>query len=304
MKRLIGLLCLFGAANAAAAAITLVDDAGRTLQLPSPAQRVVTLAPNLTELVDAVGASSTLVGTLAGIGEASASVSVGDAMRLDVERIVSLRPDLVLVWRHGNNGRELEQLEAAGLPLFRLEPKRLEDVPGAIERVGRLLGREAAAGPRAQRLRAELAQLRARYAKAEPVTVFYQVWSRPLMTINREHLVSEVISLCGGRNVFADLVQLVPQLSDEAVLDADPQAMFAAREQSDGDLRWLRAPADPAFAGWLRYKGLTAVRQRWMFMLPGDAISRQGPNIAVGARAVCEALDLVRAERSAAGRRR
>ena len=117
------------------------------------------------------------------------------------------------------------------------------------------------------------------------------------MTLNRDHLVSEVIALCGGRNVFAGLAQLVPQVSIEAVVAADPQAIFSAREQSDGDLRWRRAPDDPAFAGWQRYKGIAAVRRRWMFTLPGDAISRQGPNIGIGARSVCEALDLVRMRR-------
>ena len=281
----------------ARAALTLVDDGGRRVTLSAPARRVVALAPNLVEMVEAVGAGAAIAGSLSGVGVTTKGVAVGDAQRLDVERIVALKPDLVLVWRGGNNGRELEQLAAAGLALFALEPRRLAEVPRAIERIGTLFGREAAARTRAKALRDELAGLRARYAAASPVRVYYQVWANPPMTLNHEHLISEVITLCGGRNVFAGLAQLVPQVSAEAVVAADPQVMLTAREQSDGDLRWHRAPDDPAFAAWRHYHGIAAVRGRWLFTLPGDAISRQGPAIADGVRAVCEALDTVRAGR-------
>lgn len=296
MKRAVALLAAL-AACAVQAAITRVDDAGRSVTLPAPAQRVVALAPNLVEMVEAVGAGAAIVGSLSGVGTTTVGAAVGDAQRLDVERIVGLKPDLVLVWRGGNNGRELEQLAAAGLRLFAIEPRRLDDVPRAIERVGDLLGRQAPARARAQALRDELAALRSRHAGATPVRVYYQVWANPPMTLNREHLISEVITLCGGRNVFAGLAQLVPQVSAESVVAADPQAMLTAREQSDGDLRWRRAPDDPAFAAWQRHRGVAAVRDGWLFTLPGDAISRQGPGIGAGARAVCEALDLVRAGR-------
>jgi iron complex transport system substrate-binding protein len=293
-------LCAF-----AADAAVHVDDAGRRVELPRAAQRVVTLAPNLTEFVYAVGAGNTLVGTMDTSNfpeEAKRVPRIGDYQRLDVERIVSLQPDLILVWHHGNQGRELAQLEAAGLRLFYLEPRRLDDVPRALLRIGALVGREAPAGARAADLRRELSALRARHAGAPPVKVFFQVWPQPLMTLNDDHLTSDVMALCGGINVFGALPQLVPQLSVESVIAADPEVFFTTRESPVSEPAWRRDPQHGAFEMWRRFGGLTAVRRGWMYSVPGDLITRQGPRIVEGARAACEALDEVRRQRSEAGR--
>ena len=285
-------------------AFVVTDDAGRALAFDRPASRVVTLAPSLTELVFAAGGGSAIVATDSSSDypqAARALQRVGDAARLDVERIVALKPDLVVVWRHGNTPRELDQLEAAGVRLFRLEPQRLDDVVLAIERLGVVLGKEAIAGPAARSLRDALAELRRRHAADAPVRVFYQVWSNPLMTINRKQIVNEVIELCGGRNVFAGLAPLVPQVATESVLAADPEAILTADERGGRGL--VRRDADAAsFAIWRGYPRLAAVRGRWLYVLNGDAISRQGPRIGSGATAVCAALDEVRRERGTAPR--
>jgi len=284
------------------AATQVVDDAGRRVTAPGRGARVITLAPSLTELVYAVGAGDSVVGTVSRSdypAAARALPRIGDFERFDIERIVALKPDLVLAWNHGNPGRELAQLEAAGLTLYYLEPKRLDEVPLALERVGDLLGRETEGRRRAAALRTEIDELRRRHATAPPVTVFYQAWASPLMTLNGRQIVSDVIALCGGRNVFADLPQLVPQLSVEAVVVADPEAMLTAREDSGGGIGPVRDPAAAAFARWQPQRRLVAVRRGWLYTLPGDAITRQGPRIVDGARAVCQALDEVRSERAA-----
>lgn len=287
------------AAASQAAAFVETDDAGHAVVFDRPVMRVVTLAPSLTELVFAAGGGDVVVAVDSSSdypGATHAIARIGDAARLDVERIVALKPDLVVVWRHGNTNRELDQLEAAGLRLFRIEPQRLDDVAVAIERLGRVLGKEAVAGPAAQSLRDSIAALRRRHAKAASVRVFYQVWSNPLMTINRRQIVNEVIELCGGRNVFAGLAPLVPQVATESVLAADPEAILTADEHGTSTL--LRRDVQAAgFAVWRRYPRLAATKGRWMYTLNGDAISRQGPRIADGAAAVCEALDQVRHER-------
>ncbi len=297
MKRLCALIA--GLSVALAQAATFVDDNGRKLELAAPAQRVITLAPNLTEFVYAVGAGATLVGTVDTSNhphEAQAVPRIGDYQRLDIERVLTLKPDLVLAWLSGNTNREMAQLEAAGLHLFYLEPRKLDDVPRALARVGALLGHAAEGERGAARLRRELAALQASHAAAPPVTVFFQVWSQPLMTLNDDHLVGEVIALCGGRNVFGKLPQLVPQLSAESVLAADPQAMFSAAESDTPAAHWRRDPQHRAFAVWQQFPRLTAVRRGWLYSIPGDTISRQGPRIIDGARAMCAALDEVRAE--------
>lgn len=284
-----------------AGALTAVDDGGRRVSFDRPPERVVTLAPSLAELVFAAGAGAALVGVSALSDyppEARRIARVGDASRLDVERVLALRPDLVLVWQRGATSRELEQLEGAGIRLFQLEPRRLDDVARAIERLGALLGHEEEAGRRARTLREALERLRAEHAAAAPVAVFYQVWQQPLMTVNGQQIIDDILGVCGGRNVFARLTPLVPIVSTEAVVDADPEAILTASEQAIGSA-WQRDPASPAFALWRRHPRMVAVRRGWLYTLDGDAISRQGPRIVEGAAAVCAALDEVRRERAA-----
>lgn len=294
-------LLALGCAAPTFAAVTVVDDGGQAVTLSRPPIRIVTLAPSLTELVFAAGAGAAIVGTteLSDFPAAAKRIArVGDASRLDVERVLALKPDLVLVWQRGNLGREIEQIGAAGVALFRLEPRRLDDVPGAVERLGALLGHDDEARRNAADLRARLARLRQAHEHAEPVRVFYQVWQRPLLTVNGQHLIADVISLCGGRNVFAEVGPLVPAVSVEAVVAADPEAIVTANEAGGRASAWQRAESQPSLAAWRRHPQLTAVRRGWFFALNGDLISRQGPRVVLGAEAMCAALDEVRRERA------
>ncbi len=287
------------AMSARALAFTAVDDSGRSVTFDRPAERVVTLAPSLTELVYAAGGGAALVGTtsLSDYPSPARKVArIGDAARLDVERVLALRPDLVIVWQRGATSRELAQLEAAGVRLFHLEPRRLDEVARAVERLGVLLGHEDVAHRAAEELRRRLDRLRAAHAAAAPVSVFYQVWQQPLMTINGSHLIDDVLRLCGGRNVFSALAVLVPVISTEAVVAADPEAILTASESSSS-AAWRRALEAAAFATWRRHEGLAAVRHGTMYTLNGDAISRQGPRIVDGAEAVCAVLDDARRRR-------
>ncbi len=300
MKRMLfALLCMTGGLAHAA---DFIDDSARRHSFAAPPQRVATLAPSLTELVYAAGAGARLVATVIGSDfppEARAVASVGDYQRVDVERLLRLKPDVVLVWTSGNSQRELAQLVSAGVPVVHLEPRRLDDVARAIERLGELFGTADAARPRARSLRDELAALGREHANKPPVAVFYQVWSRPLLTLSDQHLISDVIHLCGGRNVFGALKTLVPEVSTESVLAAKPQAILSARSSAGGgEPTMLREPEAEPFVVWRALnRALPAAKHGWMFTLPGDEISRQGPRIAIGARAVCAALEEVRRER-------
>ena len=296
---LMALLCV---TSLFARAADFIDDSARRHAFATPPQRVATLAPSLTELVYAAGAGSRLVATVIGSDyppEARAVPSVGDYQRVDVERLLRLKPDVVLVWTSGNSQRELAQLVSAGVPVVHLEPRRLDDVARAIERLGELFGTADTARPRAQALREELAALGREFANKPPVSVFYQVWSRPLLTLNDQHLVSDVIRLCGGRNVFGSLSTLVPEVSTESVLAAKPEAILSARlSAAGGEATMRREPQAEPFVTWRSLdKALPAARYGWLFTIPGDEISRQGPRIGAGARAVCAALAQVRLER-------
>jgi iron complex transport system substrate-binding protein len=206
-------LLALGASTAAHADVTARDDDGNTVTLAAPAQRVISLAPHATELVYAAGGGAKLVGTVTYSDyppAARAVPRIGNNKALDLERIAALKPDLIVAWRHGNAERQTDALRALHIPLFFSEPRHLDDIATSLGRLGALLGTQPAADAAAAAFRRDIAALRARYAARAPVTVFFQVWDRPLMTLNGAHLISDAIELCGGRNVFASLKPLVP----------------------------------------------------------------------------------------------
>jgi iron complex transport system substrate-binding protein len=274
------------------ATVTAMDDAGNTVTLSAPAQRVVSLAPHVTELLYAAGGGAKVVGAVAYSDyppEAQKVPRVGDNRALDLERIVALKPDLIVVWRHGNAQQQLDRLRELHIPLFFSEPRRLDDVATSLTRLGILLGTEPTAQAAAATYRQDIAQLRARYAQRAPVSVFYEVWDQPLMTINGSHMISDVIALCGGRNVFAALDPLVPTVSTEAVLAANPDAIITASQGATSPDRPL-----PSLARWQSWPTLTAVAHGNLFAIDGDLLTRPAPRIAQGAKQLCRDLDLAR----------
>lgn len=259
----------------------------------APATRIVALAPHLAELVFAAGAGDRLVGTSAYTDHPPAAVSVpviSDAFTVDQERLALLRPDLVLAWQSGTPIRVVDELRRQGYRVAQIETRGLADIPAALERIGQLAGSEAEASRVALRFSKSLAELRAKYASDATVSVFYQVSSRPLYTISSDHYIGEIIELCGGRNVFAELSELAPAVDVEAVVHRDPQVLLAG--SADGSL---------PFADWLRFPGLAANRYGNRFVVDADAIGRPSLRLLDAARAVCERLDDAR-QRIAAAR--
>ncbi|WP_244125048.1 cobalamin-binding protein [Burkholderia gladioli] len=282
-------------ATSATNAITVIDDAGRTVTLSAPARRVISVAPHATELLYAAGGGAAMVGAVSysDYPEAARALPrVGDNRSLDLERIVALKPDLIVVWRHGNADRQTAQLAALGIPLYFSEPKRLDEVAVSLDKLGRLLGTRAQADRAAADYRQRIAALRARYAARPPVTVFLQIWDRPLTTLNGAQIVSDVLRLCGGRNVFAALQPVAPTVSDEAVLAADPEAIVATAQgatASDASL--------PSLERWRRWPSLAAVARSNLFAVDGDWLTRPTPRLALGAEQVCRDLETARERR-------
>lgn len=302
LQGIIGAALLFFFIGHAHAAITLTDAAGQRFTLSTPAKRVISLAPSLTEMVFAAGGGDSLIGVMSYSDFPAAARSiprVADASHFDLERIAQLKPDLILGWQHGNPAREIERLRALGLPLFMMEPRRMEDVPRGLEDIGRLLGSESTANAAAHSFRERLAALSTQYAGKRKLRVFYQIARQPLLTINGEHLITDVLTLCGGENVFARLPALVPQISTESVLAADPQVIMssywdaAGNEQGGPEGPRHNAPGG-ALSMWRRFTGLRAVREDNLWTISADWISRNGPRILDGAQAVCEALEAAR----------
>jgi iron complex transport system substrate-binding protein len=275
--------------DAVFAAVTLTQPGGETLELRGPAQRIVTLSPHLAELVFAAGAGGRIVATVAFSEYPPAAAEIpriGDAFRLDIERIVALKPDLVIAWQSGNPRAAIAQLAELGLTVWSVEIREPEEIPDVVEAIGRAADSIPTAQREAQRLRGRLASLSARYLGASLVDYFYQVDAKPLFTISGKHLISKGLALCGGHNVFAAEPGLAFQVSHEAVIVADPAVILAPSQ--DG-------LPDP-LAAWRAWPTLRAVRNDALFLLPADEISRATPRFLDALETACERLEGARAE--------
>ncbi|WP_075794486.1 cobalamin-binding protein [Massilia putida] len=292
MKRsiIIAGLSLLAASLQAHAVISVKDDAGATVTVAKPAQRVISLAPHVTELLFAAGGGSHVVGVVSYSDfppEAKNIPEIGSNREVDLERIMAMKPDLIVVWRHGSSERQIDMLQKLGIPMFHSEPQKLEDIADNVQKLGQLMGTDAVAGPAATSLRSQIASLRSRYAKRPVVRSFYQVWDKPLYTLSGRHIVSDALRLCGGENIFDKLPVTAPVVSIEAVLQENPEAIFATAEKNYGGVSL-----------WKPYGTLTAVRNDNLFTIDGNLLNRSGPRMIAGAAQLCEKLELARCHRS------
>jgi iron complex transport system substrate-binding protein len=273
------------------ASVTVADDDGNPVTLARPALRIVALAPHVTELLFAAGGGERIVGAVSysDYPEAAKSIPrIGDNRQVDMERVIAMKPDLIVVWMHGSSERQIDTLRQLGIPMFHSEPRKLEDIADSVVRLGQLMGTENLAKPAAAQLRQTLAALKARYANRPQVPVFYQVWDKPLYTLNGAHIVSDAIRLCGGENVFANMNTTAPVVSIEGVLQADPEAIFGSSEKStpEGGINM-----------WRRYPTMKAVRNDNLFTIDGNLMNRAGPRMIAGTAALCEKIELARQHR-------
>ncbi len=283
------LLCLL--LGGARAEIVVKDDRGVAVRLAAPAQRIVSLAPHITEVLFAAGAGNRIVGTVeySDYPEAAQKIRrVGGYSRLDLEAIAALKPDLAVGWASGNSPAHIEKLRALGIPVYLAQPERIDDVAGSLERYGELAGTQTQAGAAADRFRHRLRELRTRYGARPKVRTFYQIWRQPLMTVGGGQVISDAIRLCSGENVFADLKPLAPKVTVEAVLAADPEAIVASG-MGESRPEWLD--------DWRHWKTMTAVKRDNLFFVQPDLIQRHTPRLVEGAARLCAHLETARSRR-------
>ncbi|MGE5526793.1 MAG: cobalamin-binding protein [Rhodospirillaceae bacterium] len=272
------------------AGIAVTDDRRSAVVLPQPAARIVTLSPHLTEIVYAAGAGSHLVAVprFSDFPEAAKRLpQIGDAARVDLERVLALRPDLILAWKSGNSAADIARLERLGLRVHVSDAARLEDVARVVRQIGVMAGTGADAERAAREYENEIESLRQRYARRAPVRVFYEIWDRPLLTVNGRHIISDVLALCGAVNVFAEAALLTPSISLEALIAARPDVVLGGSSASTA--------AD--FAAQWRSQGIAALENMATGYVPPDLIQRATPRIAQGAAVICKAVDEVRVAR-------
>lgn len=271
-----------------AEAFTVVDDVGRTLRLDGPASRIVSLAPHITENLFAAGIGHLVVGAVSYSdypAEAREIPLVGGYDNFDTELVLAMQPDLVIAWKEGNQYHQVERLMELGLTVFVNEPQQLEDVAADIIRFGILGGREDHARVAAQKYLAELSRLRDEYSELEKVSVFYQVWPKPLTTVTDKQIIGNVIRLCGGSNIFGGMSALTPQVGTEAVLTKNPDAIIVSG-MNEARPDWLN--------DWKQWSFLKAASYNNLFFIAPDIIQRHTARILLGSRQLCEILEQAR----------
>lgn len=286
---MVALFLVCAPAFGGAESLQVRDARGKVVHLERPAKRVIALAPHIVENIYAAGAGDRLVAAVSYSDfppEARQLPQVGSYKVVNYERILALQPDLVIGWSSGNGDQVAAQLERLGLTVYMDELRSLGDIASEIRTLGRLLGTEKLANKTADEWLQRLHRLRQKYQQAEPVSVLYQVWNDPLQTLNDEHLVSDVIKLCGGRNAFGDAVSLAPKINIESVLARNPQAIIASGMGEERP-EWLDE--------WLAYPSLQAVQQNNLFFVPPDIIQRHTLRILDGAELMCRHLQNARA---------
>jgi iron complex transport system substrate-binding protein len=277
---------LVASAAANATPIVVTDDNAQKLTLNTPASRIVTLAPSLTELAFTAGAGGKVVGVSAysdDPAEAKSRRVVLDAAGMNLEALLALKPDLVIAWKSGNKTADIERLISLGIPVYVAEVAKLSDVPRLLRDVGRLANTFELAERRAAEFETAIRRLREEFANRKKVRVFFEISRQPLMTINGQHAIDEIITLCSGENIFKNAPVLVPQLSIETLFAREPDVIVYPAEATSANA-----------APWQRYGGLRAQKNARIFRVSPDPILRAGSKMVDGAREVCDAIERAR----------
>lgn len=269
--------------------VMVVDFTGRTIKLDRPAQRIVALAPHIVENIFSAGAGDQLIGVVewSNYPEQAKSISiVGGYEKTNHEKILELNPDLIIAWESGNSRSSVERLAELGFNIYIDQPDSLQDVAKSIRDIGVLTGHSGTADKVVENYLSELAMVTKRYSGVEKVPTFYQVWNKPLQSINGKHIISDAIEICGGKNIYADEFAVAPVINIESVLERDPLAIIASG-MSDARPEWLDE--------WKQWPSLRAVQNNNLFFVNPDHLQRHTVRLLLGLKETCRQLDLARA---------
>lgn len=270
--------------------IKVMDDADRTVSLQQPAQRIVSLAPHITELLFAIGAGPQIVGTTHYSDYPAAANQIpriGGYDKVNLEKIVTLQPDLIVAWQSGNNARTNQRLEQMGYAVYYSEPETLTDIAKAMANLGKLVGNpskgEAARDDFLQRYNG----LKAQHHQQRPLKIYYEVWQNPRYTLGGSHFTREIFMLCGATNIFADVQEKAPIVSLEAIISRNPDVILTGQRHGDENLQALRNH-------WQQWPQIAAVKQAQIYYVDADIFTRSSPRAIEAAEALCALLGDIR----------
>ena len=252
------------------------------------AQRIIALAPHAVELLYMLGAGDRIVATTeyADFPEAAKDIPrIGGYSGIQIERVLELKPDLIIAWKGGNKDQDIEQMQALGLPVYLSITKRLDDIPKEMLSLGNKLGLQKTAQQHANAFNLKLKQLRDENKDKPNVKVFYQLWSEPLRAMAAGSWINELITGCGGVNIFDDGALDYPQVSIETVLLQKPDVIIIPSQHGS------KIEAGDKWADWPE---IPAVKNKHIYFINGDILHRFSGRILLGMQAVCDVLDQAR----------
>jgi len=282
---LLGALCL----PVTGRALTLVDDSGQAVTLPRTPTRIVSLAPGATEMLFAAGAGPRVIATVQYSDEPPAARAVpriGDSSAVDLERLLTLHPDVVVFWPTGNNAAQVDKIRALHIPLYGQQINALADLAPSLRRLGALTDSRATADAAARAVESELEMLRAKFAARRRVRVLLQVWDHPIYTVGGAQPLTDALHICGADNIFSDLRAAGPAVTVEAVVARNPDAIIASAA-ADTARAWL--------AEWRRFPALRAVVTGSLWAFSDPRLTRLGPSVLPATRELCTLIEQVRA---------
>ena len=271
-------------------AIEILDADGNLVRLDKPAERVISLAPSLTEILFAIGAAQRVVGVIEYSDfppEAKTLPVIGRFDLLDIEKVLELEPDLIVAWKSGNPERSIEQLISLGLTVYLAELNDLPSISKQMKNISKLTGTETEASSALTNFNQTYESLIAEYSDRKLVKTFYQVWDMPIITAGGKDFINDIIKLCSGENIFKGINQIAPKVSLEEVIVANPEVIIGSgSDQTRPD--WLD--------NWKRWPRIEAVSKQNLFSINPDLIQRQTPRILIGTKQTCEYINKARTQ--------
>ena len=284
---LLGLL-FFAGVFIPASAVTVTDSRAKRISVDKPVRRIVSLAPYITETLAYIGLEHSIVGLIANENLNSTEKTlpiVGNYESLGLETIVRLSPDMVVAWLSGNKKTDVKQLENLGVKVYAHSPRSIHDISKLIRDLSILTGKSEDALEYEAMFVRDIKVLKDTYSKGKKVAVFYQVWRDPLLTLNENHLITDLISLCGGRNIFSDAAAAIPQVSVETVIRAQPEAIISSVDDNT---------FKETLAYWQQWSMIPAAKTKQIYNIPPSELQTFSPKILKGTKKLCQILETVR----------
>jgi len=268
-------------------AFDIVDDSGQKLSFEKPVTRIISLAPHITEILFYLEQGDKLIGRDQSSNfpeQAKSVLNFGSATQINLEALLKLKPDVVIAWYSGNTDPQIARLKELGIPVFYSEPRHLEDIKSTFLKFGELTGATKIAQEKALDFEKQINHFKKNNITSDkkPVKVFYQVWQEPLMTLNGDHIVSEVIALCGGYNIFSEQKIIAPQISIEAVIQANPELIIIGENNKN------------TIKLWGNWQSINAVKNKQFLAVNSDHLVRAGPRILLAAEKICQKIRDIR----------